>query len=93
MNSKPTVVFLIVMGLVLSSCQVRPGGGGKAVSHRFLCADYGSNMIRIVSSDGDIEWEHGVNRPHDVWQLGNGNILFTHVLDVKGDVTKGNILR
>lgn len=83
MNRKPTVVFLIVTGLVLSSCQVGPGGSGKAVSHPFLCADYGGNMIRMVSSEGEIVWEYEVDRPQDVWQLGNGNILFTHLRGVR----------
>jgi hypothetical protein len=64
---------------MLCSCQLLPGRSEKPVSHSFLCADYGGNMIRIVSDEGEIVWEHKVNRPQDVWQLANGNILFTHL--------------
>lgn len=63
-------------------------GCGGPVSHRFLCADFGGNMIRIVSTDGDIEWEYPAKRPQDAWQMKNGNILFSHVEGAK-EVTPG----
>ncbi len=82
------VLFLLVAVLMLSSCQVNPGAGDKAVSHSFLCTDYGANMIRIVSAQGEIVWEHRVDRPQDAWQLPNGNVLFTHLRGVK-EITRG----
>ena len=68
---------LVVFGIAVLFC-VGCNGAGGPVSHRFLCADYGGNMIRIVSADGEIEWEHPAQRPQDVWQMKNGNILFSH---------------
>jgi len=40
-------------------------------------------MIRIVSPEGEIVWEYAAHPPQDVWQLRNGNILFTHLRGVK----------
>ncbi|MHC4639365.1 MAG: beta-propeller domain-containing protein, partial [Planctomycetota bacterium] len=45
------------------------------------------NMIWIVSAEGNIEWEYPAQRPQDVWQLSNGNILFSHVKGAK-EVTR-----
>ncbi len=89
MNRNQTILLLILAALMLSSCQLNPTARDKAVSHPFLCADYGGNMIRIVSAQGEIVWEHRATRPQDVWQLPNGNILFTHVRGVR-EITRGN---
>lgn len=88
MNRMPAVLFVILAALMLSSCHLNPAARDKAVSHSFLCADYGANMIRIVSDEGKIVWEHQANRPQDAWQLPNGNILFTHLRGVK-EITPG----
>ncbi len=73
---------------MLSSCQLNPAARDKVVSHPFLCADYGGNMIYIVSAQGEIVWEHSANRPQDVWQLANGNILYTHLRGAT-EITRG----
>ena len=72
-------VALAVLGIAVLFCT----GCSGPVSHRFLCADYGGNMIRIVSAEGDIEWEYPAKRPQDVWQMANGNILFSYLTGAK----------
>lgn len=62
-----------------ASCRLNQAVDDKLVSHPFLCADYGGNMVRIVSDRGRIVWEYPAIRPQDVWQLPNGNILFSHL--------------
>jgi len=44
-------------------------------------------MIRIVSDEGSTIWEYPVSQPQDVWQMPNGNILFSHIRGVK-EVTR-----
>ena len=56
---------------------------GKA----FACTDYGGNKVCLVDEKGKITWQMPAQRPHDVWLLPNGNILFTHVKGVK-EVTR-----
>ena len=140
MNRNPIVLFLILAALMSSSCQLNPAARDKAVSHPFLCADYGGNMIRIVSAQGEIVWRidendlegnplrfvgniqrlpnghtvvcnwgghgHIGQQPQIfevtpdkkvVWQVYDykkfNTISNIHVLDIKGDPTKGKILR
>ncbi|MCK4997997.1 MAG: hypothetical protein KAS23_00630, partial [Anaerohalosphaera sp.] len=79
------VIFtvLIFMTLIASSCCLDRAASDKPVTHPFLCSDYGGNKICIVSDDSEVIWELEVHRPQDVWQLPNGNIMFTHLRGVK----------
>jgi len=46
------------------------------VKHAFICA--GQGVVCRVSADGEVEWECRAGGPClDVWQLPNGNVLFT----------------
>ncbi|MCF7959048.1 MAG: hypothetical protein K9M57_11425 [Phycisphaerae bacterium] len=74
-----TATLLVSIALTLSSCQNAPAKDALPVSHPFLCADYGGNMIWIVDKAGKVTWQFPAKRPQDVWQLPNGNILFSHV--------------
>ena len=87
MNRSITIIFLLAITLMCSSCQLDKAASDKPVSHPFLCTDYGGNMIYIVSADEQIVWQYPANRPQDVWQMPNGNILFTHLRGVK-EVTR-----
>ena len=55
----------------------------KPVSHPFLAADYGGNMVHIVNPNGDVVWQYEVTRPQDAWLLKNGNVLLTWLRGVK----------
>lgn len=87
MNRSVGIVFLMVVMLMPASCALGAAKQGKGVSHPFLCADYGGNMVRIVSAKGEIVWEYSASRPQDVWRLPNGNIVFSHLRGVK-EVTR-----
>ena len=63
------VVLLVAMTLMSASCRLNQAINDKPVSHSFLCANYGGNMVRIVSRRGQIVWEHPATRPQGVWQL------------------------
>lgn len=56
---------------------------------RVLLSDYGGNKIAIVAADGRTEWEHAAVKPQDVWQLANGNVLFSHLRGAQ-EVTLGH---
>lgn len=79
---KLSLVALICLSLFAASCAVEKQAV-KPLSHRFLAVDYGANMIRIVSADGEITWQYPASKPQDAWMLKNGNILFTHKLGVQ----------
>ena len=81
MNKAITLILLTALTLACSSCDLGQSASDKPVSHSFLCADYGGNMIYIVSADQEIIWQHPANRPQDVWQLPNGNMLVTESQD------------
>ena len=53
------------------------------VTHPFLCADYGSGKVRVVSAEGKITWEIEAKGCQDVWLLPNGNYLFSHTRGAK----------
>jgi len=76
----------VILGIAVLFCAGCSSVGGP-VSHRFLCADYSKSMIWIVSDEGDIEWEYAAQKPQDMWQMANGNILFSHVKGAK-EVTR-----
>jgi hypothetical protein len=48
------------------------------VTHPFLCADYGSAKVRVVSAEGKVTWEIAAPGCQDVWLLPSGNYLFSH---------------
>ena len=48
-------------------------------AHPFLCCDYNSGKVRVVSAEGKIEWEYACKAPQDCWRLPNGNYLFCFV--------------
>jgi hypothetical protein len=75
------IMTVVSMGVVLGciSCQPSSAKRDKPVSHPFLCADYGGNMIRIISVEGQSVWEYPANKPLDAWQMPDGNILFSHI--------------
>jgi hypothetical protein len=83
MNRKLTPLLLISTLSLTASCQLNRTPADRPVAHPFLCADYGANMIRIASAEGEIVWEYPANRPQDAWQLPNGNVLFTHLRGAK----------
>lgn len=83
MNKTLVFTLLATITLISAGCQNASALENKPVSHPFICADYGGNMIRMVSQAGDIEWEYPVISPQDLWQLSNGNILFTWHRGVK----------
>ena len=63
-----------------TGAQPKDGGPVRRTLNRpFACADYGGNKICLVDKSGEITWQHPAARPHDVWVLPNGNILFSHV--------------
>jgi hypothetical protein len=78
------IMTLVLIGVTLTSasCQFDSAANVKPVSHPLLCADYGGNMIRIISAEGKAVWEYPANRPQDAWQMPNGNILFSHLRGV-----------
>ena len=55
----------------------------KSVTHPFLCADYGSGKVRVVSAEGKVAWEIAAPGCQDVWLLPSGNYLFSHTRGVK----------
>ena len=75
-------IVLIGIALTSASCQLDSAADVEPMSHALLCADYGGNMIRIISDEGQSVWEYPANRPQDVWQMPNGNILFSHIRGV-----------
>lgn len=87
MNRSIAIALLAVIAMACASCQTGRAVSDKPISHPFLCSDYGGNMIHIVSAEGEIVWQYPANRPQDVWQMPNGNILFTHLRGVK-EVTR-----
>ncbi|TWT84740.1 Arylsulfotransferase (ASST) [Planctomycetes bacterium CA13] len=46
------------------------------VSHPFVCCDYSSGKVLIVSADGKVQWEYPAPNCNDLWVLPNGNLLF-----------------
>ncbi len=46
---------------------------------RVLVSDYGGDKIAIIAADGRVEWEFPAEKPQDVWMLGNGHVLFSHL--------------
>jgi len=53
------------------------------ITHPFICADYGSGKVRVVSAEGKITWEIAAPGCQDIWVLPNGNYLFSHTRGVK----------
>ena len=52
-----------------------------------VLADSGKNLIHILDSKGNVQWQYPADKPRDVWILPNGNVLFTYRTGVK-EVTK-----
>ncbi|OYW72086.1 MAG: hypothetical protein B7Z37_25945, partial [Verrucomicrobia bacterium 12-59-8] len=50
-----------------------------SAAHPFLCCDYGSGKVCVVSAEGKIEWQWDCKSPQDCWKLPNGNYLFCFV--------------
>ena len=51
-------------------------------THPFLCCDYNDGTVKLVATDGRIEWSHPCKAPQDCWRLPNGHILLCHVAGV-----------
>ena len=60
-----------------------PASAAPAIRHPFICADYGSGKVYVVSAEGKVEWECPAPAAQDVWRLPNGNYLFSHKGGVK----------
>ncbi len=59
--------------------RVQNGNRRLTLGKAFACADYGGNKICLVNDRGQITWQYPAIGPQDVWVLGNGHILFSHV--------------
>jgi hypothetical protein len=55
-------------------------------SHRYITSGHGMKQIMIVNKQGEVEWTYPTSgRCNDVWQLSNGNVIFSdhnHVREV-----------
>ncbi len=63
-------------------------------TNSFLCSDNGNDSIYQIALTGEITWSCPAPNCQDIWQLPNGNILFTYHNGEKGlggvtEVTKG----
>ena len=60
------------------------------ISHPFLCSDNGQDSIFQITTKGDVEWSYPASNCQDVWNLPNGNVLFTyhHGENGRGGVTE-----
>ncbi|MCG6189530.1 FAD-dependent oxidoreductase [Maribellus maritimus] len=46
--------------------------------YSFLCSDNGNDSIYHISTTGEIEWSYPASNCQDIWNLPNGNVLFTY---------------
>lgn len=48
------------------------------IEYSFLCSDNGNDSIYQISTTGKIEWSYPASNCQDIWNLPNGNVLFTY---------------
>lgn len=54
------------------------------IGHSFICADSGNQKLMRFSASGNLEWEYPARGSFDIWQVGNGNILFSMLAGPNG---------
>ncbi len=84
-----TLLLIITLMLLPCSFGSTEDAASNTISHSFIVGDYGGSRVRIVSEAGEIEWEFRAPGVQDVWQLPNGNVLFSHTRGVK-EVSRDN---
>ncbi len=96
---KKTVVIFAMFAI----CTSRNFAEDANKGHSFVAADLKTNSVYRVNVNNEIEWEYKVKRPHDLWQLSNGDVLFNGgkaatIINQKKEIVwkyttnKGNIL-
>ena len=63
------VMALLLTVALCSGAEISGEVGGKLLAA-------GDRRVMILSSKGEVEWEHPTALTHDAWMLPNGNVLF-----------------
>jgi hypothetical protein len=71
----PTVALLALAGGARGADST-PSAVHTGTPHRVLIGDDSKQILAIVDTKGEIEWQYRISQIHDAWRLPDGNLLF-----------------